>query len=331
MHTRFGSYRQLRIRVRWHIAVALCAFFIATVLLLAYFNARDGYGEVVTIDLVIGAILAVCMLLLFTLDKERSGLGFFFVVSTIFAVLPVIAWTQGRSFHFWYYLFPVCVMFVLQARPTLVLSAAYGVVMLGFSQEVLSTLDLVRLGLSYCVLVGFVFTYGYLEERAAEMLRHYSERDPLSNCLNRRTFNEWLEGLEVRGGPSRPCALMLLDIDYFKTVNDQHGHLVGDRVITQVAALLGSALSHDTPLYRYGGEEFAIILPDCGEPQAQRVAERLRQAVAGHDFGGMRLTVSVGVAVWTPGRGRIRDALEAADNALYEAKRSGRDRVQLAA
>ncbi len=327
-----GSYRDFRIRVRWGIAVALCVFFIATVILLAVFNARDGHRAVVVLDIAIGAVLSVCLLLLFTIDKERSGLGFFVAVATIFAVLPAFAWMQERTFHYWYYLLPVSLMFVAEARWVLRLSALYGAAMLLLSAAFTTTLDLVRLGLSYFVLVGFVATYSFLEQKAASMLRYYSERDPLSNCLNRRTFNEWLERLETRPDGGAGCALLLLDIDYFKVINDRHGHLVGDRAITQVAAVLGSELRPETPLYRYGGEEFAIILDNCSQPaEAEALSERLRRAVAEHAFGDMRLTVSIGMVVWSPGQGRIRDALEAADLALYEAKRSGRNRARLAA
>ena len=327
---RSGSYHALRVQVRWRIAVALCLYFIATVLLLAVFNARSGLGAIVTLDLVIAGVLALCLLLLFVLDRETSGFGFFVVVSVIFAFLPVFAWMQERTFHYWYYLFPVSVMFILPVSWALAASLLYAVMMIALSLPFMGLLDTVRLALSFLVLVGFVSTYSFLEARAAAMLRHYSERDPLSNCLNRRTFNEWLDQLDQGGGGPGPAALLLLDIDHFKVINDRHGHVAGDRVITQVAALIGSVLSHDTPLYRYGGEEFAVILPGCGEPEAMAVAERLREAVAGHAFGGLKVTVSVGVAVWAPGTGLVRDTLEAADVALYAAKRAGRDQVRLA-
>lgn len=329
---RIGSYRALRVQVRWRIAVALCLFFIATVLLLAVFNARSGHQAVVTLDLVIAGVLGLCLVLLFVVERERSGLGFFVVVALIFAFLPVFGWTQGRSFHYWYYLFPVSILFVLPVWPMLALSTLYGAMAVALSLAIMGALDTARLGLSYFVLVGFLSTYSFLEHRAAGMLRYCSERDPLSNCLNRRTLNEWLERLDQQPAGRPPCALLLLDIDFFKAINDRHGHLVGDRIITQVAAALGAVLSSDSPLYRYGGEEFAILVPECDDPaDAMAVAERLRSTIAAQPFGDIRLTVSIGVAVWTPGSGRIFDALEAADAALYEAKRQGRNCVRLAA
>ncbi len=327
---RDGSYWALRVQVRWRIAVVLCLFFIATVLSLAIFNARSGFVAVVALDLIIAGILTVCLILLFALDRERSGFAFFVVVAAIFAFLPVFAWLQGRSFHFWYYLFPVSVTFILSVRPALILSIVYGVAAVALSHPIMGVLDTARLGFSYFVLVGFVSTYAFLEHRAGAMLRFYSARDPLSNCYNRRTFNEWLERIEKTPADSPPCALLLLDIDHFKAVNDHHGHLIGDRIITQVAAVLGAQLPSKVPLYRFGGEEFAVVLEGCDRTPALTLAERLRTAVAEHDFGALRITLSIGVAIWCPGERRIRDALEAADTALYQAKHAGRDRVHLA-
>lgn len=327
METRYGSYRQLRLRVRWNIALALCLFFIATVLALAVLNRRSGYPAVVAVDLTIGAVLAVCLVLLFVVDKELGGRIFFAVVAVVFAVIPVVSWAQGRDFHYWYYLMPVCVVFLLPTRAMVAVSVGFGILAVGFSRQTMLPLDLARFALSYFVLIGFVGTYSFLEERAARMLRFYSEHDPLTNCQNRRTFNEWMEGLEQSGAMPEPCALLLIDIDHFKTVNDEYGHLVGDRAITQIALVLSQTLGDDTALYRFGGEEFAVILRACREAEAKALAERLREAVAACPFGATRLTISIGVAIVQPGRGRIRDVLDAADMALYRAKNSGRNRV----
>jgi diguanylate cyclase (GGDEF)-like protein len=170
-----------------------------------------------------------------------------------------------------------------------------------------------------------MYTYAQLEERATIMLRYHSDHDALTNCMNRRTFNEQLQKLEAAGGAG--CALLLMDIDHFKSINDRYGHLVGDRVITQVAAALGRVLDPDALLFRYGGEEFAIILPGVGERQAELLAERLRLSVEGGDFGAATVTISIGAASWVPADGSLAMALDAADRALYAAKRGGRNRV----
>jgi diguanylate cyclase (GGDEF)-like protein len=185
-------------------------------------------------------------------------------------------------------------------------------------------IDVARIGASYLLLVGFTYTYAQLEERAAAMLRYHSDHDALTNCLNRRTFNEQLQKIETAG---ECCALLLMDIDHFKAINDQHGHLVGDRVITQVAAVLGRVLDADALLFRYGGEEFAVVLPGSDERTAASLAERLRHAVEQGDFGEVAVTISVGVAAWKPHESTMAQALDAADHGLYAAKRGGRNRV----
>jgi diguanylate cyclase (GGDEF)-like protein len=158
-----------------------------------------------------------------------------------------------------------------------------------------------------------MYTYAQLEERAAAMLRYHSDHDALTNCLNRRTFNERLQQLEKAGGTG--CGFLLMDIDHFKAINDRHGHLVG------------RVLDADSMLFRYGGEEFAAIIPDTDERSARRFAESLRAAVETGDFGDVAVTVSLGVAVWTPGQTSMSAVLDAADRALYAAKRGGRNRV----
>lgn len=327
VETRYGSYGQLRVRVRWNIAVALCLFFIVTMLVLAVLNRRSGYPAVVTLDLAVAAVLAVGMALLFGLKKEVGGRIFFAMAALLIAAVPVESWAQGRDFHYWYYLMPVCAVFLLPTWQTVAVSTLFGIAAMAMSRQNMVPLDLARFGLSYFVLVGFVATYSFLEDHAGRMLRFYSEHDPLTNCRNRRTFNEWMEGLEQSGEMPEPCALLLIDVDHFKAVNDEHGHLVGDRAITQIALVLSETLGDDAPLYRFGGEEFAVILRACREAEATALAERLREAVAARPFGETRLTISIGVAIVQPGRGRIRDILEAADVALYRAKNGGRNRV----
>ncbi|PNY79910.1 hypothetical protein CVO96_18420 [Deinococcus koreensis] len=159
--------------------------------------------------------------------------------------------------------------------------------------------------------------------------------DALTGLNNRHALyprlGELLGGLTLRLQPpaaaTAPFCLLLIDVDHFKRINDQLGHGVGDEVLRQVARTLQGQLRPDDLLGRWGGEEFLVALPGAQEDQALEVAERLRRAVAQADFGTASLvTVSVGLSEARPG-----DVLEAvvarADAALYEAKRSGRDRV----
>ncbi|MCU0524146.1 MAG: sensor domain-containing diguanylate cyclase [Elainella sp. Prado103] len=159
-------------------------------------------------------------------------------------------------------------------------------------------------------------------------------RDELTQLMNRRSLERELEQLSMGAIWSihPPFCVIACDIDYFKYVNDAHGHLVGDEVLQEIAKRLQGQLRRGTPAYRYGGEEFMIILTDTPLNQAVDVAERLRWAVRSTPFvtraGHLEITASFGVAqqnltcdhnAW--------DVLQRADSALYEAKRTGRDRV----
>lgn len=162
-----------------------------------------------------------------------------------------------------------------------------------------------------------------------------SGRDALTRLLNRRFLGPIL-AREVHLAQQRriPFALLLLDLDHFKLVNDQHGHDAGDAVLQQTALLLLNHVRASDFVFRYGGEEFLIVLVDVTPEQALHHANKLRQRVAEHGYelpGGatLRLTTSIGVAPYQ-GHPDYQYLIRQADTALYEAKRGGRNRVVLA-
>lgn len=184
---------------------------------------------------------------------------------------------------------------------------------------------------------------GETELRLAELRRELGEShraaltDALTGLGNRRAFERDLADLlRDRRRTARPLALVMLDVDHFKQVNDSWGHQVGDAVLRAVAARLREALRADDRPARYGGEEFAVLLPDTTGEAALRVCERVRGAMASRDFvlrsSGERIgvvTLSGGVAVLA--EGETADAFVArADAALYAAKGAGRNRSMLA-
>lgn len=156
--------------------------------------------------------------------------------------------------------------------------------------------------------------------------------DGLTALGNRRRLERDLPTALSAG--SGPVAFVMVDVDHFKVYNDTHGHVAGDEALRRVADALRTAVREGDVVYRYGGEEFCVLLPDTSSEEAEAVCERLRIAVRDTPFPGEerqpsgRVTVSVGVAL---ARGADVDALKTrADEALYEAKRSGRDRVVFA-
>jgi diguanylate cyclase (GGDEF)-like protein len=160
-------------------------------------------------------------------------------------------------------------------------------------------------------------------------------RDELTQLLNRRALEQELEQLSNSAVWSiqHPFTIIVCDIDHFKTINDTHGHLAGDEVLQALAQRLQNQLRRETPAYRYGGEEFVIILTETSLEKAVEVAERLRQSVSSNPIqskvGLIQMTASFGMAQQDPAYDRSAwDVLQRADAALYEAKRQGRDRVK---
>ena len=133
---------------------------------------------------------------------------------------------------------------------------------------------------------------------------------------------------------NEPFAVLMIDIDRFKSINDRYGHAVGDSALKGVATLLRVDLREVDRVGRFGGEEFVVMLPGSKLEQAQGVAERLRDAVGRKDLAGVvppiRLSISIGVAEWIAEDVESSGLLIRADAALYLAKRSGRDRVVIA-
>jgi len=160
--------------------------------------------------------------------------------------------------------------------------------------------------------------------------------DPLTGLLNRRRFLELAVAEHLRAGRhQRPLSLVLIDLDHFKRVNDQHGHRMGDAVLRTAAAILSGAIRGSDLAARFGGEELVLLLPETDLNGAAGMAERLRQgfaaAITSLDGTDVRVTASLGVAAWR-GPGESLDTLiHRADQALYAAKHAGRDKVMVAA
>lgn len=195
-------------------------------------------------------------------------------------------------------------------------------------QTNLSDGDYLRIGnCIYRFLAG-----GNLEAEYHEEIYQLTVQDGLTGVHNRRYLTEFLDRELARAQRfDRPLALAMFDIDYFKNINDVHGHLAGDTVLRELASLLKAVVRKDELLARYGGEEFAIVLPETDRDAAMLACERLRWAVENHSFNchSVRLpvSVSVGVAISSAETSTPDDLFRAADVKLYEAKRNGRNRV----
>ena len=201
------------------------------------------------------------------------------------------------------------------------------------SEEAVQSAQIALVVNEICMLLAYVGLLAMSGERAHVELEQLATVDPLTGLLNRRGLATWADRLLAKPG-WRPesIALLLLDIDRFKRVNDDRGHDAGDAVLVPLARRAqASALRGGDLFARYGGEEFVAVLPGATVDQAVAVAERLRQDIASERFtfagSDIQITVSIGVAAVEPRDRTLEPAISRADAALYAAKQAGRDRV----
>jgi diguanylate cyclase (GGDEF)-like protein len=203
----------------------------------------------------------------------------------------------------------------------ILLAATIGVDPQGFLDDPTYTV----LGLACCAgLAAFAETLmrAEMEQRSEAVL------DPLTGLLNRKAlagrFEEIAQQAALTGAP---ICLIAGDLDHFKHVNDEHGHDRGDAVLKDAAYVLRKHLRSFELIYRLGGEEFLIVLPGVGLVEGRTIAERVRAGLEESYPGGLEVTMSLGVACATGGHAEFEPLFRAADAALYEAKRTGRNRV----
>lgn len=158
-----------------------------------------------------------------------------------------------------------------------------------------------------------------------------ASQDSLTGLRNRRSFMDAAtRDLALANRHPRPLAMLMLDVDFFKSINDTRGHAAGDEVLRQLGTLLQAAMRESDLLGRYGGEEFCMLLVDVSLDDARRSAERLRQCIEEqpiyHDAQRIAVTTSIGVAAWHAGQS-LDQLLSEADHALYRAKAAGRNKV----
>ncbi|MGE3778882.1 MAG: diguanylate cyclase, partial [Pirellulaceae bacterium] len=165
-------------------------------------------------------------------------------------------------------------------------------------------------------------------KRQNQELQIFATRDSLTGCLNRRSFFEQFDQhWQATGHRQVPLSCVMVDVDHFKSINDRFGHAVGDKVLQRVSAVLRESAREGDLVCRYGGEEFAVLLPGTNIAEGWEVAERLRLRIAALELPETSVTASLGVAERTGGTDDSHALLNEADKCLYVAKRSGRNRV----
>jgi diguanylate cyclase (GGDEF)-like protein len=179
--------------------------------------------------------------------------------------------------------------------------------------------------------LGFALLYGADRDQLSRIETN-ADRDPTTGLLNRRAFREAAVLRLARRDPSRGSVLAVLDLDGFKEVNDSRGHPAGDQILELVATAIRTNLRARDVAARYGGDEFVIFLDECGPAEAERILQRMRKIIASVSTAtGTPVTASVGIVASAQAADRLDDLIRAADQALIDVKRSGKDQLRVAA
>jgi diguanylate cyclase (GGDEF)-like protein len=273
-----------------------------------------------------------------TKHLERWILAFIlpFCITMMFALMSPRATTTVFA---WVLLIPIVSHLLMGRRLGLLVSAVFmGTAALIFffkyhdAPEMMQPLPIANIGLMSLTILAFSHIYEITREQSESRLLKMAQTDALTGLANRARLSDVFEQERKRSLRSgTPLSMLVLDLDHFKQVNDQHGHEAGDLALRHVASTLRASLRATDLATRLGGEEFAILLTNTSADQAHRVADKIRQAIEAnpvpyHDQS-IGLTISGGIAQFGPDGADLRSLIGRADQYLYHAKDSGRNRI----
>lgn len=321
--------------IRTVLIIMLIAFPIIALLNLLVFQAYT----IAAIDFA-GFVAAAIAWSYFHRTHNIKATAWFIIVSLIAVLLTFIHIAEGGNYSLmWVTIIPPLVFFLLGPRAGGWVSAILFAYIIAFLYIKLPSMEPTAFSLGALlnvieVLVALWFIFRHYERSRASAfaeLERLSNTDKLTGLYNRLRLDELLqEQIALNERTGNIFTLVLCDIDHFKRINDEHGHLIGDEILVQLAALLTQNTRATDYVGRWGGEEFLIICPATDTPGAYRLIESLRQAVAELRFdNNLSLTMSFGIATVRPSS-NILSILKAADTALYKAKRNGRNQVIVA-
>lgn len=317
----------------WHWAYAAGNAVATWTVALTWVGARrvNDRSEAFRTALLVPALITAGVWLAATPDGEWTGALPFFLSFSVFSALAGVEFWRGGIDQ------PPLVHARVIAGACAInaawyLARAIGLVVLGTNHPVFVTI----LGpansailLTVMIVVASLSLSAIAKERALRDANRLATEDSLTGLLNRREFTRRVEEMSAALGERRnDYAVLLLDLDHFKSINDTHGHMIGDEVLKAFARIVRHALREGDLVCRYGGEEFAALLPGATEDDALSVAERIHRDLATSDeavFKRIRPTTSIGVASVYSASIPLTFLLRRADVALYSAKEAGRN------
>ncbi|MCO7222803.1 GGDEF domain-containing protein [Pleionea sp. CnH1-48] len=229
---------------------------------------------------------------------------------------------------FWAYVMITYIFVLMKCKEALVVSCIFVAFTFYFVSSYYTTQVLIRIFATVILAGMFGFLFSSLIEKLLIKVDTLITKDPLTKALNRNTFHASIDSaLSSYHRYKAPATLFIFDLDFFKNVNDTYGHQTGDRVLKAVSNIVLKRLRDSDQLFRYGGEEFAVLLSQTNQESALRLAEELRQLIKRHNYElEQDITISGGLAQ-VDKSDTSSSWIERCDKALYKAKKSGRDRI----
>ncbi len=254
------------------------------------------------------------------------AIAFLSVVGTL-----VTVYVRGPQQIFWAYPALMAAYYLLKPREAIILTLAMTVILLPQLIESMSTFQASTVIITLLVTTVFAYAFSVINNRQQRQLVKLATKDPLTGAGNRRALETKLNELVAEFGRNgKPSSLILIDLDNFKTVNDIHGHAIGDQILIRLTQIVNLRIRVNDSLYRIGGEEFVVVVDGQDLDKASRLAEQLRTLVEVNELvAESTVTISLGVAE-IQSEETLSSWICRADDALYKAKRAGRNTIRLA-
>jgi diguanylate cyclase len=293
---------------------------------------RFARGQLLAGFIETGIMLSIATASVYAWRSGKTRVAAWLITIVTLSGCVAIAMILGRPGLLWMYAAMLANFLMLRHSEAALTSLAALAAVAVHGGAFSSTFEMAMFLVTALVVVLFAFIFAYRAEQMRGQLQLLAARDPLTGAANRRSMEEEIPlAIEAARRHGTPCGLALIDLDHFKRINDRHGHAAGDQCLVEFVKLLRTATRKGDRLFRYGGEEFLLLLPGADAAALQVVLGNLRLRIRdGLRCSGEAITASMGGAEWE--RDETPESwLHRADVALYEAKHSGRDRVIVAA
>lgn len=281
----------------------------------------------------IDSFLVAAMIAIGILAWQKRRVRLASVLLSIFCMCGLVAVVhlKGPSLIYWAYPTMATAFFLLREPEALIINMLAMAAMAPALLLHMSNMEFACILVTMVLITIFAYIFAIRTRHQRQQLELLATEDPLTGAGNRRAFNlKFDEVLAANQRNKQSAALLLLDLDYFKSINDTYGHEIGDQILCQITNIIRKRIRGTDGLYRIGGEEFVVIAMDTNLSGGWRLAEHLRLLIAKSPLlSDGSVTISLGLTEVHEGE-IVADCLQRADSALYEAKRAGRNTIRTA-